>query len=243
MKKIIKTVLFTLLFLTFAASTALFAYHHFFAADDSGLSGEWTAELNLTERAAVSAYSWLQEIEGVSFSLEDMKSYMPTLTVIVNLSFGQTDGTAGTFSCKVSSESYEACNQSAYAALAAAFHDLLAKRLSMAGYAGGTDEEAIEALVTETFGMSTKAYLRSYGPKLLPSLQELQAQYDGGGSYERTEDILTRRFEEDGTVVTKTEIYIWQDESLILMGETDADPSDLFSNEYPVVYTLRQSVE
>lgn len=243
MKKMIKTTILTILFLTLAASTALFAYLHFFAADDSGLSGEWTAELNLTEQAAVSAYSWLQEIEGVSFSLEEMESYTPKLTVKVNLSFAQTDDSAGTFVCKVSPESYETCSQAAYAALAEAFHDLLDKRLSMAGYAGGTDEEAIEALVTETFGMSTEAYLQSYGPKLLPSLEELQAQYDGGGSYEKTDDILTRRFEEDGTVVTKTEIYIRQDESLILMGETDADSSDLSSDEYPVVYTLRQSTQ
>lgn len=243
MKKTLKTVIVTLLFLTLAASTALLAYLHFFASEDSGLAGEWVAELDLTERAAVSAYSWLQDIEGVSLSLEEVESYIPELTIEVSLIFAQADESTGTFACQVSPESYEACRKEAYAALTAAFHDLLAKRLAMAGYAGGTDGEALEALVMGTFGMSTEDYLASCGPELLPSLEELQAQYEGGGSYEMTEDVLTRRFEEDGTVVTRAEIYIRQDESLILMGETDGDTSGLSSDEYPVVYTLQQSAE
>lgn len=243
MKKTLKTVIFTLLLLTLAVSTALLAYLHFFAMEGGSLAGEWTAELDMTGQAAVSAYSWLRDIEGVSVSLEDMESRMSELTIEVNLTFAQADQSAGTFVCQVSPESYEACRQKAYAALTAAFHELLAKRLSMAGYAGGTDGEAIEALVAETFGMSTEAYLLACGPELLPALEELQAQYDGGGAYETAEGILTRRFEEDGAVVTRTEIYIRQDDRLILMGETDAGSSGLSSDEYPVIYTLRQSTD
>ena len=56
-------------------------------------------------------------------------------------------------------ESYEACSQAAYEAFALAFQSLLAERLRMAGYTGGTDGESIEALVNETFGMSPVAYL------------------------------------------------------------------------------------
>lgn len=164
MKKTIKTAILTLLLLTLTVSTAFLAYLHFFASDDNDLSGEWTAEIDLTKQAAVSAYSWLQDIEGVSLSLEETEAYIPELTVRVDLSFAQTVDAAGTFYCSVSPESYEACRQTAYGALRTAFHDLLAERLHMAGYTGSTDEEALEALVVETFGMSTEEYLAASVP-------------------------------------------------------------------------------
>lgn len=243
MKKTITTSILTILFLTLTASTALLVYLHFFASDNQDLSGTWTAELNMTEQAAVTAYSWLQDIEGVSVSLEEMETDMDRLTIRVDLTFAQDGDSTGTFSCNVSPESYEICRQTAYEALAAAFRDLIAERLHMAGYTGGTDEETIEALVTATFGMSTEEYVAACGPKLLPSLEELQSQYDGSGAYEMAEDILTRRFEEDGAVITKTEILIRQDDSLILLEETAADSSAAVSDDYPVVYTLRQSLD
>lgn len=242
MRKTIKNAVFILLLLTLSVSTAFLTYLHFFASDDKELSGEWAADLDMTEHAAVMALSWLQDMEGVSVSPEDMDSYMQGLTIQVNLTFEQTEHYAGTFRSRVSPESYEACDQAAYEALAVAFQKLAAERLRMAGYTGSTDEEAMEALVIESFGMSTVSYLRSCGPALLPSLEELQAAYDGSGTYEAADGILTRQFEEDGFVITKAECYIRQDSHLIFTEESDAD-SDLISDFYPMIYTLEQTRE
>ena len=90
----------------------------------------------------------------------------------------------------------------------------------MAGYAGDTDKESIEALVTETFGMPTVSYLMDFGPALLPSLEDLQAQYDGSGIYEAADGILTRRYD-NGT--TKTENYVYEDSRLVLSEEEKPD--------------------
>ena len=95
----------------------------------------------------------------------------------------------------------------------------------MAGYDGSTDQEAVEALVVETFGMSTVSYLMASVPELLPSLEELQAQYDGSGTYQAAEGILTRQFDGRGEAAI-IEHYIRKDASLIL-------------TEYPVIYTLQ----
>lgn len=241
MRKAIKKVVYTLLLLTLSASTALLIYLQFFASDDKELTGEWTANLDMTQQAAVTALSWLQEIEGVSVSLEEMKSYMQNLTIQVNLTLEETGRSKGTFYCSVLPESYDACNQAAYEALALAFQELLAERLRMAGYVGSTDREAIESLVTETFGMSTVSYLMSCGPALLPSLEDLQIYYDGSGTYEAAENILTRQFDAGGSVNTKVEYYIRKDLSLILSGKISSDPADPFSDHYPVIYTLKQS--
>ncbi len=227
--KIMKNTIFIILLLILSISTALLIYLHFFAANDNDLSGEWTAELDMTEQAAVTALGWLQDIEAVSISLEDMEAYMQDLTIQVNLTLEQTARSEGNFHCSILPESYDACNQAAYEAFAVAFRELAAERLRMAGYTGGTDEESVEALVTETFGMSTVAYLMSCGPALLPSMEELQAQYDGSGTYEAEEGILTRQFDSGASVTTKTEGYIRKGSILIL------------SDHYPILYTLEQA--
>lgn len=240
MRKNMKRVILVLVLLTLSVSTGYLAYLHFFATGDRDLSGEWTAYLDMTEQAAVTAVCWLQDIDAVSVSLEDMESYMQDLNIQVHLTMEQTARFEGTFYCSVLPESYAACNQAAYEAFAAAFRELLAERLRMAGYTGSTDREAIEALVTETFGMSTVSYLMSCGPALLPSLEEMQAKYDGSGVYETADGILTRQFDSGLNAVTKTERYIRKDFNLILYEETGSVSGGLFSEHSPVVYTLIQ---
>lgn len=239
--RIVKKTIFIILFSALSISTVLLAYVHFFASDDRGLSGEWTAGLDMTERAAVIAFSWLQDIEAVSISLEDMESCMQDLTIQVNLTLEQTGRSEGGFCCRVLPESYDACNRAAYERFAAAFRELLAERLRMADYTGDTGSEAVEALVTETFGMSTVSYLMSCGPALLPSLEDLQAQYDGSGAYEAAEGVLTRQFDTGQPGTTRVERYIREDSCLILSEETGSAPSGLFSDDYPVIYTLTQA--
>ncbi len=241
MGKTIKNVVLILLLLTLSISTALLVYLHFFASDDRDLTGEWTAGLDMTEQALVTACSWLQDIEGVSVSLEDVESYMQGLTIQVDMNLVQTGRSGGTFRCNVVPESYDACRQAAYEAFAAVFLELLAERLHMAGYAGSMDRDAVEALVTETFGMSTVSYLMSCGPELLPSLEELQAGYDGSGTYEAAEGVLIRQFENGGGAVTKAEFYIRKDASLVLTEEAGSAPSGFSSDYYPMVYSLNGS--
>lgn len=220
MGKIIKNTILVLLILSLSISTAALAYLHFYRSDDSSLSGEWTAELDMTEQAAVKAFIWLQDIEAVSVSLEDMESRMRQLTIQVNLNLEATSDFEGAFRCVVLPESYEMSRQAAYEAFAAVFRELLTERLRLAGYTGGTDREDIEALVTETFGMSTVSYLMACGPALLPSLEELQSKYDGSGVYEAAGGILTWQYDNGAT---KTEHYVWEDSSLVLSGEEGSD--------------------
>lgn len=239
MRKIAKNILLTLLFLTVSILTAVLIYIHFFRSDDRNLSGEWTTELDMTKQAAVTAFVWLQDIEAVSISLEDVEAHMQDLTITVNMTMEQTGQAQGTFRCNIDPERYDACTQAAYEAYATAFKELVAERLDMAGYTGGTDEEAIEALVTETFGMSTVSYLKFCAPALLPSLEELQVLYDGSGTYKTEERILIRYFDEKGEDASKAEYYIRKDSYLILSGEAGTGISD--SDQYPMIYTLKPS--
>lgn len=243
MRKILKNAVVIFLILLLGMSTALLAYLHFFTSDEDDLSGVWTAELDMSEQAAVTALDWLQDIEGVTVSLQDMESYMPRLTVKVNVKMEQTDRSAGTFQCNILPDSYEACNQAAYEGFAECFRELLGERLHMAGYAGGTGQEDMEALVTSTFGMSTVSYLMSCGPALLPCAEELEAQYEGSGTYETAEGILTRRVEMGEAVITKEERYIRQGGELILTGEAGDVTSGAFFDPYPMIYRLEADLD
>lgn len=242
-KRAVKNTVAVLLLISLGISTVFLAYLHFFASADRNLTGEWTASLDMTRQAAVTAYVWLEDIEAVSVSLEEVESRMKDLTIQVNMKMEQTGRFAGTFECSILPESYEACRETAYAAFGGVFLDLVATRLILSGYEGSTEREAVAALVTETFGMSAEDYLRSCAPALLPSLEELQAEYDGSGTYEAAEGILTRQFVTDKTAVIRTERYVRKEDSLILTKETQADQNGTIAersfDHYPVLYTLK----
>ena len=236
MGRVIKNTILFLLILSLGISTAFLAYLHFSKSSGRGLSGEWTAELDMTEQAAVTAFIWLQDIEAVSVSLEDVESGMQELAIQIDLNLEETAGFEGTFHCAILPESYNECERAAYEAFAEVFMGLLAERLRMAGYTGGTDKEDLETLVNETFGMSTVSYLMVCGPALLPSLEDLQAQYDGSGTYEAAEGILTRRYD-SGTI--KTENYVWENTSLVLSEEEDPDGQ---GQKKPAILIFRKKV-
>ena len=237
MRKTAKTVVLVLLFLTLCALLAFLVYLHFFSTRDKDISGQWTTEADMTGEAAAEAYIWLRDMEAVSVSMEEVESRMEGLTVQVSLELEQTDRSEGTFRCYVVPGSYEDCSRAAYEAFAALFRELTAKRLRMAGYTGAVDADAVEALVTETFGMSTVSYLMSCGPALMPPLEELQGRYDGDGAYVTDTGILTRQFKAGDAVATKSESYIRKDSELILTKDIGADDSE----GYPIVYVLRQT--
>ncbi len=119
----------------------------------------------------------------------------------------------------------------------------MAERLHMAGYDGDTSQEAVEALITETFGMPTVSYLLSCEPDLLPSLEDLQAQYDSSGTYQTSDGILTRQSDSGSLLRAKSERYIRKDSTLILTEEADPAALGYFTDDYPMIYTLQQSNE
>lgn len=233
-------IMWLILILVFGVFVAFFA--GFSASELVGrrLSGEWTAEIDRKEQAAAAALSWLQDVEAVSLSLEDIEKAMPDLKVQVSLAFEWDLQTGGHFRSSVWPESYTACRQAAYEAYAGIFQTLLAERLRMAGYEGATDEAAVEALAVQTFGMSTVDYLMSYATPLMPSLEELQAEYEGSGSYEVSGDVLSLQFDAEEGTVTKTERYIRKGSTLILLGEAGGAGSSFPQGDYPVIYTLEQ---
>lgn len=249
-KNAVKNTIVILLILSVGILAAILVHSRLQAQREANLSGEWSARLDMTEQAVVAAFGWLSDIEAVSVSPEDVAACMRNLTIQVNLTLEQTAPGQGTFRCEISPEAYDACRQAAYQALGEAFRAALAERLLMAGYAGSTDEAALGELAEEALGMPLFSYLMSCGPALMPSLEELQARYDGSGSYEAADGILARRFDAAaapsdaaGTDAVR-ERYMKRGAELVLYGReiSEADGAaapESGSRSYPMVYTLR----
>lgn len=64
MRKYVKYSMIILLLLSVGIAAACVVYLFLFAPGDSDLSGEWTAELEMTGQAAATAYGWLKDMEA-----------------------------------------------------------------------------------------------------------------------------------------------------------------------------------
>ena len=63
MRKILNFMVLAVLLPALLTATVL-TYLHFFAPG-TRISGKWTASLDMTDQAAVTAIGWLQDIEGI----------------------------------------------------------------------------------------------------------------------------------------------------------------------------------
>lgn len=168
MRKILNFMVLAVLLPALLTATVLLTYLHFFAPGDKNLSGKWTASLDMTDQAAVTAIGWLQDIEGIdiegiSASMQEMENTVQDFTVEVTITFEETARSEGTFEACVIPESYEACKQAAYEAFAAMFREAVSKRLHMAGYDGSGTYQAAEGILIRQFdGRGAAAKVEHY---------------------------------------------------------------------------------
>lgn len=167
------------------------------------LPGHWQRNVDFTASGRMYAREWLMAAEGGADY--DPAAYIPELSVTVELVLGED----GTWSGRVDEDSYNEAVQKAYRGLEDSFEDLLITRVQASGREMESREEAAQS-IAETIGMSCAEYLRTYGPKLLPDLEELQAQYNGSGSWSAEKGVLLR----DGS----GEAYLINTDLLVLSG-------------------------
>ncbi len=141
--------------------------------------GNWQMRLDMTELVRMQADAWLHEAE--LGSQVDVGNRLPQIQIAVSLKLDPD----GNWSRQVDAGSYEAAQKSARQALASSLRELVILRAAAAGRSVRNPKQA-EALIADVIGMSGEQYLADYGPKLLPALEELQARYDGSGTWQIT---------------------------------------------------------
>lgn len=143
------------------------------------LSGEWTRSVDVSDRIVANAENWLEDVEGVTVTVEDLKETFGSLTIEVVERYVSDD--AGYMVCQreVSKESYDACSLKAYEGMKKAFEGIIYTRLLAAGISTDEIEMDIQELYEEVIGMSMEEYLYQYGPVLVPSYEELSKEFTG----------------------------------------------------------------
>lgn len=206
--KLVVLLLLLVVFLLAAISCALAL--RVYKGPNTSPAGRWRLYVDLTETARARANGWLQRAElGERVDAADR---LPPIRVGVLLELTPDGG----WRREVEESSLEAAEKEAENALAAALRELLLLRFADAGRAAGTPEDA-EMRFQKAIGMSSLQYLESYGPRLLPTLDQLRESYEGSGSYEidgqrmRIDGQPVRCIVDDGVMALvreeKTEVY------------------------------------
>ncbi len=99
MRKILNFMVLAVLLPALLTATVLLTYLHFFAPG-TRISGKWTASLDMTDQAAVTAIGWLQDIEGIdiegiSASMQEMENTVQDFTVEVTITLRRPPGRRG----------------------------------------------------------------------------------------------------------------------------------------------------
>lgn len=137
--------------------------------------------VSMTEEASARAYVWLCKIEDTDLSYDDVKSCMGDF----NLEVIKTPlKEKGKYERKLADGAYEYLVSQSEAGLESAYYFAIMRRIRNSGYEGDINEELVNRLMDETFGMSVTEYLDQCNISLLPSEQELREKYEGEVSSE-----------------------------------------------------------
>ena len=150
----------------------------------------------------------------------DPSDYITELQVTLLLEFRKD----GTYSLTVDKGSYLTAKKNAEDALEDAFTDLLSMRGKEMGKSSVSKKET-EALFSWLTGKSFSEYLQENEIALIPTLDELEAQYNASGAFRKTGALLER----EGL---SPAVFLCDEETLVLRPETGAE-----GDSEPEVYT------
>ena len=182
------------------------------------LAGTWRRSIDLTEEFREAARAYLSEAR-LGNTL-DPSDYITELQVTLLLEFRED----GTYSIKVDESSYGTAKKNAEDALEEAFTDLLSMRGKEMGKSSVSKKE-MEALFSRLTGKSFSEYLQENEIALIPTLDELEAQYNASGAFRKTGELLER----EGL---SPAVFLCDEETLVLRPETGTE-----GDSEPEVYT------
>ncbi len=137
--------------------------------------------ISMTEEASARAYVWLSQIEDTDLSYEDVKACMGDF----NLELVKTPmKEKGHYQRAIADGAYQYLLSESKVGLEKAYKLAVMHRIENSGYEGTVNEELVEKLMRETFGMSVSEYLTQCNIVVLPTEQSLIEKYEGEVSNE-----------------------------------------------------------
>jgi len=178
---------------------------------DPVVVGNWRMQLDLTDLARERANAWLRA--AALGDQTDAGAYLAAIHVPVELKLTED----GRWSRSLDAAGLRAAEREAQKALAEALRALVCLRIRDAGRPEESAAGA-EARIESAIGMSAEDYLAAHGPALLPTAEELEAEYGGSGGftiegpYLQLEGLGSRRYLADEVLLALegddgTEVY------------------------------------
>ena len=132
--------------------------------------------VSMTEEVSARALVWLNEIDDINLSFDDVKECMGNLNIEIKYSPTETKGI---YTQEIVPGCYEQCESGAKAGLEKAYKLAVMNRLQLAGYSEPCTDETVENLMKSTFGLSVSEYISQCDISILPTEDELKAKYSG----------------------------------------------------------------
>lgn len=140
------------------------------------LIGSWRGAVDISDEVSGKAEDWF--LTAAKGNKVKVSEHIGDINVDTHLNFN----TDGSWNSSVDRASYDECEDRAYEAMAGALNEFVGIRLKAAQKPELSSEE-IDRLISDTIGMSGKAYLKEYGPAIMPSYESLTAAYERDGTY------------------------------------------------------------
>ncbi len=128
--------------------------------------------VSMSEEAAARAYIWLNQMEDMPLSYEEIKEMMGDIRLELILT---PTGEKGRYMRALADGTFEDCQEKAQAGLEKAYREVAGYRFFAAGYEG----DILDDMMQEVYGVSVSEYLSYCKVQLIPTLVELTEMYSG----------------------------------------------------------------
>jgi len=127
----------------------------------------------MTEEASARAFVWLKRIDDIDLSYEEVKECMGSFNLEV---IRKPTEVKGEYTYELVDGAYGYCESQAKIGLEKAYYLAIKKRITNSGYEGEVNNELVDRIMDETFGMSVSEYLNKHDIKLLPEINEIDIE-------------------------------------------------------------------
>lgn len=93
------------------------------------LNGVWVTKIDISEEVCTKAELWLEDVEGITVTSEELRQVMGTLEVELLEEYVLDENGYAVCTKRISEESYERCKDKAYEGMTLAFEQVIARRL------------------------------------------------------------------------------------------------------------------
>lgn len=132
--------------------------------------------VSMTDEASARAYVWLNEIDDMPLSFDDVKECMGDFNLEIVLTPTEE---RGTYVQSLADGSYEYVENQAKTGFEKAYRLVVISRLKDSGVEGECTDETVDELMSKTFGVTVAEYLDSCEVELIPSKEKLESMYSG----------------------------------------------------------------